>query len=103
MSKKFLGDVLAQSAEMSAAKASQVVGEIIVAIKEQLVETGRFTILEFGSFVVKERPKRQARNPRTGEVVEVEVHATVGFRASPALKEAAFAGLKKAKRNAAKG
>ena len=67
------------------------------------IETGRFTIPEFGAFVVRETAKRTALNPRTGEKVPVKAGATVKFKASPALKEAALAGLKKAKRKAAKG
>ena len=55
-----------------------------------------------GAFVVREKAKRTALNPKTGEKVTVKAGATVRFKASPALKEAAFAGLKKAKRKAAK-
>jgi DNA-binding protein HU-beta len=51
---------------------------------------------------VRETPKRSALNPRTGEKVAVKAGATVRFKVSPTLKEAAFAGLKKAKRKAAK-
>ena len=55
-----------------------------------------------GSFTVRETPKRTALNPRTGEKVDVKAGATVRFKASPSLKQAAFAGLKKAKRKAGK-
>ncbi|WP_137179197.1 HU family DNA-binding protein [Roseomonas sp. AR75] len=103
MSKKFLTDVIAQSADMPAAAASRLAADIIAAIKGQIVETGRFTIPDFGAFVVREKAKRTALNPKTGEKVAVKAGATVRFKASPALKDAAFAGLKKAKRKAAKG
>ena len=53
--------------------------------------------------VVRETPKRTALNPKTGKKVAVKAGATVRFKASPALKDAAFAGLKKAQRKAAKG
>jgi hypothetical protein len=53
--------------------------------------------------VGRETAKRTARNPQTGEKVAVKAGAAVRFKASPALKEAAFAGLKKTKRKAAKG
>ncbi|HYZ33420.1 MAG TPA: HU family DNA-binding protein [Crenalkalicoccus sp.] len=103
MSKKFLTDVIAQSAEMPTAAAGRVAADIIAAIKAEIIETGRFTIPDFGAFSVRETPKRTALNPRTGEKVPVKAGATVRFKASPALKESAFAGLKKAKRKAAKG
>lgn len=103
MSKKFLTDVIVQSADMPAAAANRLAADIIAAIKEQIVETGRFTIPEFGAFIVREKAKRTALNPKTGEKVAVKAGATVRFKASPALKDAAFAGMKKAKRKAAKG
>jgi DNA-binding protein HU-beta len=103
MSKKFLADVIVQSADMPAAAANRLAADIIAAIKEQIVETGRFTIPDFGAFVVREKAKRTALNPKTGEKVAVKAGATVRFKASPALKDAAFAGLKKAKRKAARG
>jgi DNA-binding protein HU-beta len=103
MSKKFLTDVIAQSAEMPASAAGRLAADIIAAIKAEIVETGRFTIPDFGAFVVRETAKRSALNPRTGEKVSVKAGATVRFKPSPALKEAAFAGVKKARRKATKG
>ena len=102
MSKRFLTDVIAQAADMPASAAGRLAGEIVAAIKAEIVETGRFTLPDFGSFAVRETPKRTALNPRTGEKVDVKAGATVRFKASPSLKQAAFAGLKKAKRRAGK-
>jgi DNA-binding protein HU-beta len=103
VSKKFLTDVIAQSAEVPATVAGRIAADVIAAMKGEIIETGRFTIPDFGAFVVRETAKRTALNPRTGEKVPVKAGATVKFKASPALKEAAFAGMKKAKRKAAKG
>jgi len=102
MSKKFLTDVIVQSAEMPAVAANRLATDIIAAIKSEIIETGRFTLPDFGAFVVRETPKRTALNPRTGEKVQVKAGATVRFKASPALRDAAYAGLKKAKRKAKK-
>ena len=102
MSKKFLTDVIVQSTEMPAVAANRLATDLIEAIKTEITGTGRFTLPDFGSFVVRETPKRTAMNPRTGEKVPVKAGATVRFKASPALKEAALAGMKKAKRKAAK-
>lgn len=100
MSKKFLTDVIVKSTEMPAVSANRLAGDIIEAIKAEIIGTGRFTLPEFGSFVVRETPKRTAMNPRTGEKVPVKAGATVRFKASPSLKDAALAGLKKAKKKA---
>ena len=102
MSKKFLTDVIVQSTEMPAVAANRLAAELIAAIKAEIIESGRFTIPDFGAFIVRETPKRTALNPRTGEKVPVKAGATVKFKASPSLKESALAGLKKAKRKAAK-
>ena len=98
MSKRFLTDVITRAADVPANAAGRLAGEIVAAIKAEIVETGRFTLPDFGSFAVRETPRRTALNPRTGEKVDVKAGAAVRFKASPSLKEAAFAGLKKAKR-----
>jgi DNA-binding protein HU-beta len=103
MSKKFLTDVIANSTDLSGVAATQLAGDIIEAIKTEITRSGRFTIPDFGAFSVRETAKRTALNPRTGEKVAVKAGATVRFKASPALKTAALAGLKKAKRKTAKG
>jgi len=98
MSKKFLTDVIVRSTEMPAIAANRLAAELVAAIKAEIIETGRFTLPEFGAFILRETPKRTAMNPRTGEKVPVKAGATVRFKASPALREAAMAGVRKAKR-----
>ncbi|MFC0385358.1 HU family DNA-binding protein [Muricoccus vinaceus] len=102
MSKKFLTDVIQNASDMTGAAAGRLAADIIAAIKAEIIETGRFSLPDFGSFTVRETPKRTALNPRTGEKVAVKAGATVRFKASPSLKVAAFAGAKKNKRKAAK-
>ena len=102
MSKRFLTEVIARAADMPAGAAGRLAGEVVAAIKAEIVQTGRFSLPDFGAFTVRETPRRTALNPRTGERVDVKAGATVRFKASPSLKQAAFAGLKKAKRKAAR-
>jgi DNA-binding protein HU-beta len=102
MSKKFITDVIQRSTEMTGVASAQLAAEIIDAIKTEIVTTGRFSLPDFGSFTVRETPKRTALNPKTGEKVAVKAGATVRFKVSPSLKGDAFAGLKKAKRKSAK-
>jgi DNA-binding protein HU-beta len=99
MSKKFLKDAITQAVpEMTGVAATRLAGDIIEAIKAELLAEGRFALPGFGSFVVRETAKRTAMNPRTGEKVPVKAGATVRFKASPNLREEAFAALKKQKR-----
>ena len=102
MSKKFLTDVIQQATDLTGVASGRLAADIVAAIKAEIVETGRFSLPDFGAFTVRETPKRTALNPRTGEKVAVKAGATVRFKASPALKDAALAGMKKAKRKAAK-
>ncbi|MFC3127569.1 HU family DNA-binding protein [Pseudoroseomonas globiformis] len=102
MSKKFLADTIQKSIEITGVGATALAGDIIEAIKNEIIQTGRFTIPEFGAFSVRETPKRTAMNPRTGEKVAVKASATVRFKPSPALREGAFTALKKNKRKAAR-
>jgi DNA-binding protein HU-beta len=102
VSKKFLTDVIVQSTQMPAVQANGLASDIIEAIRSEIVEAGRYTIPDFGAFIVRETAKRTALNPRTGEKVAVKAGATVRFKASPALKDAALAGMKKARRKASK-
>ena len=103
MSKRFLTDVIQQSTELTGVASGRLAADIIAAIKAQIIETGRFSLPDFGSFTVRETPKRTALNPRTGEKVPVKPGATVKFKVAPSLKAAAFAAAKKNKRKAAKG
>lgn len=103
VSKKFLTEVIAGSTDLSGVAATKLAGDIIEAIKTEIVQNGRFTIPDFGAFIVRETPKRSGLNPKTGEKVQIKAGATVRFKASPSLKTAALGGVKKAKRKAAKG
>lgn len=102
VSKKFLTDVIAGATELSGVASAKLAGDIIEAIKTEIVASGRFTIPDFGAFSVRETPKRTGMNPKTGDKVQIKAGATVRFKASPSLKTAALGGLKKAKRKAAK-
>ena len=51
------------------------------------MDEGRVQLPGLGTLIVRERPARTARNPRTGEKVEVAASRTVGFKPGKALKE----------------
>ena len=59
----------------------------------QALETGDdVEIRGFGHFTVRQRPPRRARNPKTGEAVDLEAKAVVHFRPGKALRERVDAG-----------
>ena len=60
---------------------------MVDAIVEKRREGDEVAILGFGSFKVADRPARTARNPQTGETVEVPACKAVSFKVSKSLKE----------------
>ena len=68
-----------------AEKALAAVTEVIT---EALAEGDKVQIVGFGGFEVRTRPGRVARNPRTGETIEIEASKAPVFKAGKALKDA---------------
>ncbi|MGN1060678.1 MAG: HU family DNA-binding protein [Candidatus Coproplasma sp.] len=87
MNKTELVKVVAEKADLTQAVAADAVNAVVDAIVESLVEGNEVAILGFGSFKVADRPARTARNPQTGEMVEVPASKAVSFKVSKALKE----------------
>lgn len=69
-------------------QAEQVVDKIIETITATLKRGEEVSIAGLGIFSVKQRAARQARNPRTGEMVSVPAMKVPKFRAAKALKDA---------------
>ncbi len=57
------------------------------AIIATLVKEGRIELRKFGVFEVKQRKPRKARNPRTGERVDVEAKNVVTFQPGKVMEE----------------
>jgi integration host factor subunit beta len=64
-----------------------VVDGLLNAIKAALSDHENIEIRGFGTFKVRERRSRVARNPRTGERVEVAARAVPVFKPSKDLRE----------------
>ncbi len=62
--------------------ASKTVDEVIGAIKSVIGRGEKVVIPNFGTFVVKRRDERTARNPRTGETVKVAARDVLNFKPS---------------------
>lgn len=55
---------------------------------DALAAGGKIALPGIGTFSVKQTSERQARNPRTGEVVTIPAGKKVAFKVHPALKAA---------------
>lgn len=69
-------------------QAEEVVDTVIDSIVSSLKKGGEVSIAGLGIFSTKTRAARQARNPRTGEIIPVPAMRVPKFRAAKALKEA---------------
>ena len=70
---------------MTQAQTQDVVQLTLEAIGEAILSEGRLELRNFGVFEVKERAARKARDPRTGETMDVPATRVIRFRASPTL------------------
>lgn len=69
------------------AATERVVNGIFDLIVSGLKSEGEVSIAGFGTFLVKHRDARKARNPKTGETVNVPATKVPKFKAAKALKE----------------
>jgi len=69
-------------------QAEEVVDLVFDSITNSLKKGEEVSIAGFGIFLTKQRQARQARNPRTGEMVSVPSMKVPKFRPGKALKEA---------------
>jgi integration host factor subunit beta len=68
-------------------KTKDIVQRTFDAIVDTLIEQGRIELRNFGVFEVKQRKARKARNPRTGEKVEVPPKCVVTFKPGKFMEE----------------
>jgi len=69
-------------------QAEKIVDTMIDCIVDTLKKGGEVSIAGLGIFSTKTRAARTARNPRTGESIQVSAMKVPKFRAAKALKEA---------------
>jgi nucleoid DNA-binding protein len=80
VTKRDIVKTLADKFALSQVDARKIVQGTFDAIVTTLVEQERIELRNFGVFEVKTRKPRRARNPRTGEPVEVPARRVVTFK-----------------------
>lgn len=88
MNKQALADVVQGITGGTKVQAEQIVDSLIDAITNTLKKGDEVSVAGLGIFSVKPRAAREARNPRTGEMVKVPATKVPKFRAAKALKDA---------------
>lgn len=87
MNKADLISALAEQNGMTKKEAEKVVSGVISLISDALKNGDKVQIMGFGSFDVKERAARTAKNPSTGAMMDIPASKVVSFKAGKALKD----------------
>lgn len=88
MNKSDLIDAIAASADISKAAAARALDATVESIKAALKNGDTVNLVGFGTFKVGERAARNGRNPKTGEVIQIEAAKIPKFTAGKNLKDA---------------
>jgi DNA-binding protein HU-beta len=87
MNKNELISAVSDATELSKKDATAAVNATIDAISKAMAEGDKVQLIGFGTFETRERSAKTAKNPRTGETVEVPACKAPAFKAGKALKE----------------
>ncbi len=88
MNKTELTAALAAKTGLAKKDAEKAVNAFVEVVTESLTAGEKVQVVGFGTFEVKERPARTARNPRTGEEIQIEASKAPAFKVGKALKDA---------------
>ena len=101
MTKADLVDSLANEFELSKRQVGEMIDMLLDEIKAALQAGDKVQLIPFGSFVVRDRKKREGRNPKTGEKLMIAARRVPAFSAGKSLRDAVGGGSKK--KSASKG
>ncbi len=89
MTKSVLIEKVSEKVEgLTRSQTEIVVETVFESIKKALISGEKIEIRGFGNFRLKNRNPRKARNPKTGESVDVPGKKVLYFKVGKALKEA---------------
>jgi nucleoid DNA-binding protein len=87
VTKKEIVKQISEELGLTQLKTKEIVQKTFNAIVETLLKDRRIELRNFGVFEVKRRKARKARNPRTGEKVDVEPKNVVTFKPGKEMEE----------------
>ena len=87
VTKKEIVKTISDEIGLTQLKTKEIVQKTFDAIMDTLFEEGRIELRNFGVFEVKRRKARKARNPRTGERVDVPPKSVVTFKPGKEMEE----------------
>ena len=87
MTKSDIVKEVAEETGLTKIEIEAVLKGVILSISESLQRGERVDIRGFGSFIIKQRAARDARNPATREIVKLHERYVPAFKVSKILKE----------------
>ena len=87
MTKKEIADIVAKRLGLTQREALDIANEIFATMIDSLAKKGRIELRDFGVFQVAKRKAYMARNPRTGEAVNVPARNTVRLKPGRLLRQ----------------
>jgi len=87
MNKSDLVNFVASECDLTKRDAKGVVEAVVTGVVDGLDADGRVTLVGFGTFSLVEKAARTARNPKTGESIDIPAKVVPKFKPSAALKE----------------
>lgn len=75
------------SGQLNKRESELIVNTIFESIGGELMQGGRVEIRGFGSFTIRSRDAREARNPKSGDVVMIPEKKTPFFKTGKELRE----------------
>ena len=75
--------------------AEKALNAFVETVAGALAKEEKVQLIGFGTFDVKKRPARTARNPRTGEEIKIAASKAPAFKAGKALKDKVNTAAKK--------
>ncbi|MDQ2857930.1 MAG: HU family DNA-binding protein [Candidatus Eremiobacteraeota bacterium] len=95
MTKAELVDAVAAEIDLSKRQVGEIVDLVLDEIRNALVQGQKVALIPFGSFVVRDRKKREGRNPKTGEKLLIPARKVPAFSAGKGLRDAVAGGKKR--------
>lgn len=84
---KRVAEILAKEYNLTKKESKDVVDTVVAAIAEVVQSGEKIRLNDLGTFSVKEKSARTARNPKTGETINVPAKRVVKFQVAKSLKE----------------
>jgi DNA-binding protein HU-beta len=95
VNKSELVAALSAKTKLSKKDAEKVLDTFVSSVSGALSKGEKVQLIGFGTFDVKNRPARTARNPRTGAEIEIKASKSPSFKAGKALKDKVNTPVKK--------